>query len=256
MIDVSVIIPVYKNAKLLDKCLESLNSQSFKNQEIITVDDNKPHQGPAMARNRGAKSAAGKILVFVDSDMIFDKNFIKNLTAPIISLHTKGTFSKEEYVANWDNIWARCWNYNLGFADKLRIPGNYPDQSPVFRAILKSEFLKVGGFDPTGYDDDWTLAGKLGYYATQVWGAKYFHFNPDNLLRVFSQAKWRAKRRYKLGLLGDLYALIKYFFPISLVNSLRLSWKFRQPALIIFKIIFDFGSFMGILEKIIFKNYY
>ena len=38
-----------------------------------------------------------------------------------------------------------------------------PKSSDVFRAILKSEFEKAGGFDENGeYTDDWSLSRKLG----------------------------------------------------------------------------------------------
>ncbi|MBU1322617.1 glycosyltransferase family 2 protein, partial [Patescibacteria group bacterium] len=100
--DISVIIPSYNSGRTIKPCLESLIKQSLKS-EIIVVDDGskdntktivqsfpqikllaQTHQGPAKARNLGAKKATGQILVFVDADMEFDQDFLKDLTQPII----------------------------------------------------------------------------------------------------------------------------------------------------------------------------
>ena len=81
--------------------------------------------------------------------MTFDKNFLQNLTQPIIDAKKKGlstpagTFSKNEIVSNWDNVWARCWNINNNLPPKKRLPNNYPDHQKVFRAILKSVKLRL-----------------------------------------------------------------------------------------------------------------
>ena len=45
---VSVIVPVYKVEKYLDKCIESIVGQTYKNLEIILVDDGSPDNCPAM----------------------------------------------------------------------------------------------------------------------------------------------------------------------------------------------------------------
>src|SRR3989344_5665137 len=192
---VSVVIPTYNEEDVIADCLESLAKQNFRDFEVIVVDDGstdktpsvlsecqnpkslpyrqagkfqilkQDHLGAGAARNFGAKKAKGEILVFVDADMTFEKNFLKKLISPILAGSAKGTFSKDEYVANWENVWARCWNFNEGWIAKRRPRVNYPDTQKVFRAILKKEFDRVGGFTPGGYTDDYTLSEKLGFYA-------------------------------------------------------------------------------------------
>lgn len=181
--------------------------------------------------------------------MTFDKNFLKNLIRPIDAGKTKGTFSKDEYVSNWDNVWARCWNINEGWKEGRRHPKNYPNKQKVFRAILKSEFDKVEGFDSkAGYADDWTLSSKLSYEAISAQGATFYHANPGSLKEVYYQAKWVGKRSYKLGLLGTLIALLRASLPFSILVGIIKSLMSNNSAFIVFKIVYDVGIFVGILE--------
>lgn len=269
---VSVIIPVYNEEEDIEKCLASLSRQTFKDLEIIIVDDGSSdnskikiesvksqfknlklleqnHKGAGAARNRGVEEAKGEILVFVDADMTFDNNFITSLIKPIKEGKTTGTFSKEEYLMNKDNVWARCWNINRGFPATKMHSENYPDTQKVFRAILKSEFERAGGFnEKAGYNDDWSLSEKLGEEAKVAPGAIFFHKNPGTLSEVFIQSKWMAKRQYKLGPLGYLIALVRVSFPVSVVAGLAKSAAIYNLRFAIFKIVSDFGQFIGILE--------
>lgn len=88
---ISVIIPVYNVAKVLERCVESIRNQTYPNLEIILVDDgstdmsgkfcdvfakkdsrikviHQPNQGLSAARNAGLGLAVGKYITFVDSD--------------------------------------------------------------------------------------------------------------------------------------------------------------------------------------------
>lgn len=267
---VSVIIPTFNEESVIIDCLKSLSKQSHQDIEVIVVDDGstdktlkrirklksgikilkQSHLGPGAARNLGAGKAEGEILVFVDADMIFDRSFIEKLVEPIIKEKTKGTFSKEEYVSNWDNVWARCWNINQGWEKKRRHFKNYPNKQKVFRAIKKSEFEKVGGFTPGGYTDDYSLYEKLVFMAQNAPGAVFYHQNPDNLGEVFKQAKWVGKRRYKLGFVGFVVGLIRASFPVSIIVGSIKALINIQPEFLLFKIVYNFGVFLGILMYI------
>lgn len=269
---ITVIIPVYNEEDAIGDCLNSLSKQTIKDFEVIIVDDGSTdgtsealgelkypflkiqkqnHEGPGAARNLAARYALGDILVFVDADMTFDKNFLKMLTKPITSGSASGTFSKYEYVANWDNVWARCWNINEGWEPKRRHPKNYPDKQPVFRAVLKSEFDRVGGFTPGGYNDDWSLSKKLGYEAVAAPRAIFYHQNPGSLHEIFFHAKWVGKRPYKLGIIGTLVALVRSFFLISIIVGVVKSIFYKTPLFLLFKILYDAGVTVGIMSMLI-----
>lgn len=270
---VSLIIPVYNEEKHIRACLDSLSKQTYKNLEIIVIDDGstdkskakiqklkiqlknqkltlleQKHGGAGKARNLGAAKATGKILVFVDADMTFTTSFVEKLVTPIVAGTTKGTFSKEELLANDSNPWAVCWNINRGLPVNKMHPDNYPSEQPVFRAILKSEFDRVGGFDVSkGYTDDWSLSDKLGYLAKNTPGAIFYHHNPDSLQSVFIQSKWMGKREYKNWIL----ALIRVSLPFSLFMGVFKSCIYGRLSFLPFKIVSDFGVFIGILGKVL-----
>lgn len=99
---ISVIIPIYNVEKYLDRCLKSIISQSYKNIEIILIDDgskdasskicddyaksdnrirviHKKNEGVAIARNLGIKKATGKYITFIDADDYVEKDYVKIL---------------------------------------------------------------------------------------------------------------------------------------------------------------------------------
>lgn len=270
----SAILAVYNSESTIVACLESLRNQSVPI-EIILVDDGSSdhtnslvvrtiepfvgtkvtllkqnHGGPALARNLGAKHATTKILLFVDSDMVFDKDYVADLIKPISEGESIGTYSIEERVLNWDNIWARCWNIQEGWEDKKRFPKNPPKYGTDYRAILRSEFDRVGGFDNIGYTDTWSLYNKLGVKPLSTRSLCY-HKNPPTLSAVFGQARWSAKRPYKLGYFGTIVALLRTTAPASLVLGVIKSIKFVCPQFLVFKIVYDFGRFLGIAAMLL-----
>lgn len=261
---ISIIIPAYNEESDIKNCLTSILKQNCKDFEVIVIDDGSTdktldilsvfesqtanikllkqnHMGPGKARNLGAAHARGEILVFVDADMEFEKNFIEKLTEPIKKGFFIGTFSKEEYLLNKKNKWARFWNINLGRHPEKMHRENYPDTQPVFRAILKSEFEKAGGFDINiGYTDDWSLSSKLGVQAVNSPGAIFYHKNPENLKQVWIQARWFGKNEFLTkSLLRKIYNLVRYDIIFSIITGLYLSLKIRDINILIFKVVYD-----------------
>lgn len=99
---VSVIIPVYNSKEYLGKCLNSILEQTYRNIEIILVDDgstdesgklcdeyqrkdkrvsvfHQKNQGQGAARNYGLSKANGKYIAYVDSDDFLQINYIEKL---------------------------------------------------------------------------------------------------------------------------------------------------------------------------------
>ena len=99
---VSVIIPIYNVFPYLDRCLETVVNQTYKNMEIILIDDGstdsslekcldwkkkdsrivlitKQNEGPGITRNLGIKAAHGDYVVFVDADDYIDLTLVEKL---------------------------------------------------------------------------------------------------------------------------------------------------------------------------------
>lgn len=97
---VSIVVPIYKVEKYLDRCLRSIVNQSYQNLEIILVDDGSPDRCPemceawaekdsrikvvhkqnaglGMARNTGIEHASGEYICFFDSDDYVDERLVE-----------------------------------------------------------------------------------------------------------------------------------------------------------------------------------
>jgi glycosyltransferase involved in cell wall biosynthesis len=247
---VSVIIPVYNEEKDVVKCIESLAKQSHKNFEIIIVDDGSTdktlsiakdtarknklilktlrqnHQGPGKARNLGAKQAKGEILIFIDADMTFHRDYLKNLIKPILMDKEKkvlGTTHDYETAENIDNIWSRCWG-------KIRVENPNPDSARIFRAIRKNKFLELGGFDSKyGYADDQTLWFKYKIKPNIAKNTECYHKNPETLKQVYRQSRWIGASLYR-----DLFLL-----KLPVVNILIMGLAYvLSPLLLIVMVLY------------------
>ena len=265
---VSVIVPAYNEEKTLGKCLLSIKNQTYKNIELIVVDDGstddtskiakkyadvfmvQKHLGPGVARNKAAKIAKGKILVFIDADMYLDMSYVNYIIRPILNRKSKATFTKEEYVANPNNIWSKCFAIDNDLNVKDRIHSSKSIYDNRFRAITKQFFKRGKGYlEHFGYGEDNILDSPVSLYATR---AICYHYNPSTLIDVFISARWMGRSK---NLKPKLNNLLRY----SVVNSIRNSYRKRkQINLIIFtiyKIIFDLGIVWGIIDNNKTHNY-
>ncbi|MBI2617033.1 glycosyltransferase family 2 protein [Candidatus Gottesmanbacteria bacterium] len=267
---ISIIIPAYNEEKYISHCLGSISKQTVKPFNVIVIDDGSTdstssiarkyeveiykinHSGPGNAKNYGASKARGEILVFIDADMLLDKNYIKNITAPIIKGKCLCTYTTEEYVQNMENIWAKCWNINSNLPFKRRVNIDREYKELAFRAILKKTFEQTSGYNSAwGYFDDGSLS-KFGVFAKAVNNAICYHYNPDTLKDVFFSARW-------IGRSNKLNLSIRNILRYSILNSLKIAYRNvinGAPFLfVVFKVIFDFGIVVGMFTKMEKYNY-
>lgn len=101
---ISIIVPMYNSEKYISRCLESLIKQTYKNIEIIVVDDGsndnsinivtslndkrirlykKENSGVSLTRNFAIEKSKGDLLLFVDSDDYIDINMVAKLVKKV-----------------------------------------------------------------------------------------------------------------------------------------------------------------------------
>jgi len=136
---ISIIVPVYKVEKYLERCVESLRNQTYKNLEIVLVDDGSPDNCPQMcdnyalmddrikvvhklngglsdARNVGVENSTGEYIMFVDSDDFVDEHICEILLKEIknknldMSMCGAQTFEENPQAITDYNYGAECFS--------------------------------------------------------------------------------------------------------------------------------------------------
>ena len=134
MVKYSFIVPVYNTKKYLKKCLDSLIKQTFKDFEIIIVNDGstdnsmeiiekyknkysnikvieQQNQGLSLARNNGVKKTSGEYILFIDSDDYIEKDLLKQIDKNIGNADVLRfqIFSEDEEYKNKEEISERSF---------------------------------------------------------------------------------------------------------------------------------------------------
>lgn len=132
---ISIIIPNYNGEEYLSKCLESVLLQTFKDFEIICVDDGSTdnsiniiksfqkkdsrillfqqnQSGPGCARNLGIENSAGDYILFLDSDDILAKDALSSLYNYQIKYDVDFICGKIKYFDNITNKEIKCIGWN------------------------------------------------------------------------------------------------------------------------------------------------
>ena len=154
---VSVIVPTKNSSDTIDLCLSSIINQTYKNIEIIVVDNYSTDTtitialkytkkiftvGPerSVQMNFGAKMASGKYIYRVDSDFILDTDLIAEAVNTAESNNYGAIIihnASDESVSFWSRV--RKMERDMYVSDESKV---------AVRFIRKDVFTSVGGFDP------------------------------------------------------------------------------------------------------------
>lgn len=159
---VSVIITTRNEEDAIQQCLESIRHQTYKNIEILVIDNGSRDETKRIARqftghvfekgpersaqrNYGARKAAGEYVLFLDADMVLGKTVIeecvkiiaRNIYALIVPEKSQGT-----------GFWAECKALERTYYEGI-------DWMEAARFYNKKTFQSLGGFDEnlTGPED-------------------------------------------------------------------------------------------------------
>ena len=141
---ISIVVSIYNEWEYLDKCIDSIVNQTYKNIEIILVDDgstdccgeicdkyaeqdsriiviHKPNGGLVSARKAGTKKATGDYIINVDGDDWIEKERIQNLVKGIEQYHADIIYM-DGYVREYpDNQVMVKGNLRRGFYTKQQV---------------------------------------------------------------------------------------------------------------------------------------
>lgn len=160
---ISIVVPVYKVENYLRQCIESVINQTYKDIEIILVDDGSPdncpaicdeyalkdnrisvihklNEGVSIARQIGVEIAQGEYVCFVDSDDWLELNAIERLAEPLKKQKTD-VICAGYYRVNGANRNKHCLQYNAGIYDYDKI------KSDIYPFLIENE--KARYFSPS-----------------------------------------------------------------------------------------------------------
>lgn len=189
-VKVSICIPAYNYAKFLPQALDSAVAQTYKNKEIIVIDDcstdntlevmaeyqklhpevkyvrHSENQGLSATRNTGLEEFTGDWVMFLDADDWIDKDLIE-LCIPYAEA------KKADIVGVWQQEFGErefLHNFHPNPAHEDFLTGNKINCSSLFKRAV---YEKIGGYDvrlKRGYEDwqFWLRATKVGFSVVTV----------------------------------------------------------------------------------------
>ncbi|MFZ5554432.1 MAG: glycosyltransferase family 2 protein [Bacteroidota bacterium] len=218
---VSIIVPGKNEGKHIFKLAKSLNEQTYRNYELIIIDDgsddntreicnnlkknglitlflrNEVRGGKASAANLGLRFARGKYIIHLDADCSYDRDAIENILVPF--------YFDKRIGAIGGNVQVRNYRYSLAatlqaveYTDTISVGrivtshlGIYRVISGAFGAFRKDALERIGGWDiGPGLDGDITVKiRKLGYK---------IHFEPMAVCQTNVPVKFRNLVKQRL----------------------------------------------------------
>ncbi|MER3457551.1 MAG: glucosaminyltransferase [Chloroflexota bacterium] len=270
---VSIIVPAYNEAKVINRCVESILASDYPWREIILVDDGstdgtlqamrrydktpgvivvaKPNGGKASALNAGLARAQGEILFFVDADGLFAPNTIREMLNGFE--HERiGAVCGNDSPINLDRLQTRLANLQThvgtGFVRRALatincltiVSGNI---GAFRRSVLEETGPFIEGFIGEDLELTWRVH-KAGYrVAFQPW-ATVFAEVPSTLVGL-----WKQRVRWARGLLqtarihrdmffNPKYGPFAFYLPINFASMvviplLQLASAILLPILIV-----------------------
>lgn len=202
---VSIIIPCYNQAQYLDEAIESVLNQTYKNNEIIIINDGSPdetqemaefyakkhnnikiikqsNKGLAAARNAGIMMATGDAILPLDADDWIEKDYLEETVRVMVDDNEIGVVTTDlRTFGQMDEVWMRP-NYPVKIEN---LKNN--NQIYVCSLIRKEAVLQCGGYNTKmihGYED-WDLwidivkrGWKVGYVNRPLF---HYQVKPDGM---------------------------------------------------------------------------
>lgn len=254
---ISVIIPVYNVEKYLNNCVKSVIGQSYKDLEIILVDDgstdnsgiicdflkekdnriiviHKKNGGLSSARNAGLSIASGDYILFIDSDDTIDSNMIKVMyntliknNSDIVICDYQRIKNEEPKVCDINNFKVENMNYDDLWVEIFGHLNNSSCNKMYRKDLMNNIFFKEGiihGEDLL-FNLDYLSNCKKG---TKI-NCKFYHY----YIRENSITKAAFNKNNFNEILVKDFALeiIKNRYPSQIKNAQKFCFRARMNVL-------------------------
>ena len=224
----SIIIPVYNRPQEVDELLDSLTHQSFKDFEVVVVEDGstenceqicqkyadrltlsyyyKANSGPGPSRNYGAERSQGEYLVILDSDVIVPDNYLDIIQQELDREPCDAFGGPDRAHPSFTPI-QKAINYSMTSffttggirGGKQKLDKFYPRSFNL--GIKKSVYEALGGFAPMRYGEDIDLSTRIfanGYSCRLFPEAYVYHKRRVKFSSFFRQVKHSGEARVVL----------------------------------------------------------
>jgi len=201
---ISAIVPCYNHASTIGRCLESIFAQTFKDVEVVVVDDGstddldaalapfagrfrlvrQENRGGPSARNRGFRESSGELVLFCDADIIWKKDAFARM-AETLAAHPEAAYAYGSFKFGWKTF--GLWPFD---AQRLR-RHNYIHTGSLIRRD------RFPGFDESlKRFQDWDL------WLTMLERGDVGVWVPEILCRVITKqagiSSWLPKAVYRI----------------------------------------------------------
>ena len=282
---VSVIVPSYNHEKYIEETIESIVNQTYKNIELIVIDDGskdnsvqileelskkynfnlitQENKGLSRTLNKGIKLSKGKYICLCASDdiLVLNKleiqvNFMENNPQYAIVYGKKINFYQNGLKRHINNKNFRSGNiFNDLFLQKFSIPA----VSIMYKKII---FEEVGGFDTDLAVEDFDMALRIAKKYEIGYIDEYFYYyrvHDSNTINDTDKMKynvkktlekWKDDENYQNAVIQNSLLYFKYYASLHKIKSLKelpISFKLLNNR------IFYEGMIRLLIPKILYK---
>lgn len=213
----SVIIPVFNRPDEVDELLDSLVKQSYKQFEVIVVEDGsteksdavadryknrlsliyyeKPNSGPGLSRNAGAERANYEYLVFFDSDCIIPENYFSEVNRFLSNHYTDAYGGPDKALPTFTTV-QKAINYSMtSFFTTGGIRGGKKSMDKFHPrsfnlGVSKKAFDAIGGYGKMRFGEDIDFSLRLlekGFTTALISDAYVYHKRRTDYKKFFKQ---------------------------------------------------------------------
>jgi len=213
----SVIIPVYNRPDEVDELLQSLTQQTFRDFEVIVVEDgsaipcknvadnyrdlldlhyySKPNSGPGQTRNYGAERSRGEYLIILDSDCILPEGYLAAIDEELKRQYADAFGGPDRAHVSFTDL-QKAINYSMTSffttggirGGKKKMDKFYPRSFNM--GVQRKVYRALGGFSQMrfGEDIDFSIRIFKGGYACRLFpDAWVYHKRRTDFRKFFKQ---------------------------------------------------------------------